>query len=325
MPKDFWIKCLKRFLLITIPSLLVVITIFSFFSSQFEASLKNFGIFGAIIVFLLCFCLTLLYGIFEMEKVINFVGSECSQDPDFNITIIYNSFLQHKNERKKQENYSNTAVKNSAFNTIKISFSNKYLSMREVFADTLQEISFIAMASAFTSMSTIFQTPVIGEVPQSLTDVDILEVRKNINIRQKYNVIVDFYGIIKGSILLCFSQIFENYVKNMIQNKYPKYINHFNLFIESFLYELGSIFTGTCLTSLYDLDNQSYLLSWDEESHKVLDFNIISNININDLKVHNNTKDLYVVKMNGDVNEGNLFTSYIIFGREDAEKLVRNF
>ena len=324
MPKDFWIKCIKRFLSFSIPSLITVITVFTLFSSQFENSLKNFGVFGAIIVCLLCFCLTLLYGIFEMEKVVHFVGSECAQDPDFDITIIYKSFNLNQNNRKNQKNYNKITVKDSTFDAINISFSNKYLRIEEMFADALQEISFIAMACAFTSMSVIFQTPVIGDVPQSLTDANILEIRKSISKGQKYNVIVDFYGIIKGSVLLCFSQIFENYVNNMIQNEYPKYINHFSIFTESFLYEIGSIFTGMCLTNLYGLDNQAHPLSWDERNQKVLNFNIITNININYLKVHNNTENLYVVKMNGNVNEGNLFTSYILLGKEDAERLVKN-
>ena len=324
MPKDFWIKCAKRFLSFSIPSLIAVITVFSYFSPQFESSLKNFGVFGAIIICLLCFCLTLLYGIFEMEKIIYFVGSEYSQDPNFDTRIIYKSFRVYQDKERKQENHINTTAKNSTYNATIVSFSNKCLGTKEIFEDALQEISFIAMASAYTNMSIFFQTSVIVDVPQSLTDANILEVRKNINKLQKYNVMVNFYGIVKGSILLCFSQVVEDYFKNIIENKYPKYISQFSMLMESFLYELGSIFTGTCLSSFHRLDDQLRPLSWDEENYKVLNINIITNVNINYLKVHNNTENLYVIKMNGDVYEGNLFTSYIIFGKEDAERLVGN-
>lgn len=323
MPKDFWIKCVKRFLLFSIPSLIAVITLFSYFSSPFENLLKNFGIFGAIIVCLLCFSLTLLYGIFEMEKVIYFVGSEYSNDPNFDTRVIYKSFRLSQDKRKIQENYSNVTARNST-DAVILSFSDKYLGMKEIFTDALQEITFIAMASGFTNISTIFNTRVIADIPQSLIEANILEVRKNINTRQKYNVIVEFYGTLNGSILLCFSQVVEDYFKNIIENKYPKYISQFSMLMESFLYELGSIFTGTCLSSFHRLDDQLRPLSWDEENYKVLNINIITNVNINYLKVHNNTENLYVIKMNGDVYEGNLFTSYIIFGKEDAERLVGN-
>ena len=84
------------------------------------------------------------------------------------------------------------------------------------------------------------------------------------------------------------------------------------------MYELGSIFTGTCLTSFYNLDNHS------KKGQDVPNFNITTNININYLKAHNNTEKIYVIKMDGNVIDGNLLTSYIILGKEDAENLVRN-
>ena len=57
MPKNFWNRCIKKFFRITIPTLIAFLTIFTFFSEKFENTIKTFGIFGAIIVILLCFFL----------------------------------------------------------------------------------------------------------------------------------------------------------------------------------------------------------------------------------------------------------------------------
>ena len=73
MTKKFWTKCIKRFFMITLPILGTFISIFTYFSLTFETALKTLGLFGAIIVCLLCFLITLVYGINEMTKVVDIV------------------------------------------------------------------------------------------------------------------------------------------------------------------------------------------------------------------------------------------------------------
>lgn len=324
MQKRFWIECFKKFFLITIPTLVALITIFSCFSNEFEKSLKEYGIWGGILICLLCFSITLLYHANEMIHVIDFMGKEIVQDTDFDSKIIYNFYTAYRIEKKKHRK-TNKIHNLNLYNNKQKRFSNKYLAMKDIYNDALQELSYIAMAHGFTDMATIFHVPIVSDIPNLLENGNITQLRDNIDAEYIYNVFINFYGELEGSILLCFYDNFQELINIEIKNMYSKDIQDYDKFVYSFLFELGSIFTGTCLTQFHDLCPKLGKLSWDAISHKVLNFHIRLNINISDLKVHNYTKNIYAIKLNGTANENHLCTSYMIFDRNNAEKLVNSF
>lgn len=325
MLKDFWGRCIKNFIRITIPTLVALITIFSFFSTEFEETIKTLGIFGAILVCLLFFSLTLLYECNRMIKVVDIIDKELSQVEHSNERIIYHIYNSYNtNKRLNIKNSKNSdKINNSILFKCKEKdcFSNKYLKVKDLQSDALQEICYVLCGTGFTILSNFITFPEIYplmcDLPKSMNDLDIKTLRENIESDYLYNVLIDFTGIINGNILLCFSCEFRNVINEVFKKNYLKYLtaNNCNYYINSYIYELGNVFSGSCLTSLAAFLNLKY---------STLRIRKISvNENINYLKLNNGSVNISVTNLSGFNIKGEyLFTSYIMFNRDNVENLL---
>lgn len=325
MTKKFWTKCIKRFFMITLPILGTFISIFTYFSSKFETALKTLGLFGAIIVCLLCFFITLVYGINEMTKVVDIVDKTISKT-NSNDRIIYNYYNRYNIEKKNYKKNNNKIPKNSSLYNYEEHFTNKFIKIADIYNDALQEICFEVMATGVTSVYGFVNLPEkqygthkdntpIKVIPMSLFNVNIKVFRENIYSNYVNNVLINYTGNhLRGSFLICLYEEFKTIIYEQIQNDFIDYIkkDDYNLFINSFIHELGSLFTGSSLTSLS---------SWSMGTLEIK--NIELDINIDNLKLDINTDNIYVTKLLCTNNKHNLFDSYMILDNIQAHNLLK--
>ncbi len=327
MTKKFWTKCIKRFFMITLPILGTFISIFTYFSLTFETALKTLGLLGAIIVCLLCFLITLVYGINEMTKVVDIVDKTIS-NTNSNDRIIYNYYNRYNVEKKNYKKNNSKIPKNSSlYNYVqKEHFTNKFIKMVDIYNDALQEICFEVMATGVTSVYTLINLPEkqygtykgntpIKAIPMSLFNVNIKVFRENIDSNYVNNVLINYTANhLHGSFLICLYEEFTTIMYEQVQNDFIDYIKRddYNFFVSSFIYELGSLFAGSSLTSLS---------SWSMTPSEIK--NIKLDVNIDKSNFGITTENVYVTKLLCTNNEHKLFDSYIILDEIQAHNLLK--
>lgn len=322
MSKKFWIKCIKRFFIVTLPILGTFVSIFACFSFKFEKTIKTLGFLGAIIVCLLCFCITLLYGINEMIEVVDIVDKNIS-----NNRIIYNYYIRYNIENNICKKFCNKLEK--AFTLDKDSqkglFCDKFIKMTDIYNDALQEICYEVMATGVTSICNLVNLSqneyesqkyysLIKTLPTSLYNVNIKAFKQNIESNYVSNVLVNYSGNIHGSILICLYEKFRAIICEQIQNDFADYIKKedYNSFVNSFIHELGNIFAGSCLTSLS---------MWSMNPSEIKEIKL--DIEIDNYKFDINTENVYVTKLLCTNNEHKLFDSYMILDKIQAHNLLK--
>lgn len=92
MKKKFWINCIKNFLVITIPTIVAIITVFTFFNNGIEMALQKLGMSGCILVCCICFGFTLIYEVNNMFKTTQVTESVRKNLDDLNNEAINNLF-----------------------------------------------------------------------------------------------------------------------------------------------------------------------------------------------------------------------------------------
>lgn len=327
MTKKFWTKCIKRFFMITLPILGTFISIFTYFSLKFETALKTLGLFGAIIVCLLCFFITLMYGINEMTKVVDIVDKTISKT-NSNDRIIYNYYNRYNIEKKNYKKNNNKIPKNSSLYNyvLKQQFTNKFIKMVDIHNDALQEICFEVMATGVISVNSLVNFPEkqygahkcttpIKVVPTSLFNINIKVFKENIVPDYVNNILINYTGNhLRGSFLICLYEEFKTIMYEQIQNDFKDYIKRddYNFFVSSFIYELGSLFTGSSLTSLS---------SWSMTPSEIKDIKL--DVDINNSNFDLTTENVYVTKLFCTNNKHKLFDSYMILDKIQAHNLLK--
>lgn len=180
------------------------------------------------------------------------------------------------------------------------------------------------MASGIINLSYFINLSIIYDTPSSITNINIINLREKLSVNNNHNVLVSFCGEVSGLILLCFNKEYEKIMYTFVNHDYLMDANNSNYFIESFLYESGSIFTGGSLISLCDFICYN---GYEEKIKKIkLEIQEIKvNININYLKLQNATENIFVTKLDNNSNNGyRLFTSYIMFDKINVDYLLHN-
>lgn len=327
MSKNFWNKCMKRFFLITIPTLIAIITLFSIFSQSFENALKNFGIFGAVIICLFCFSVTLLYGVNEMIDVVDIIDEEYSKGKNSNERIIYNFYNSYYVEKRNSKKDKRNDLKTDILSLCKPKkeFANKYITFQDLHNDALQEVCFTVMETGVTSMCTYIDLPILSDVPSIIPQISIVDLREKLAANKENNVLVRFCGEINGMVLLCFSGEFEKRMETLLDGGGTVNANNYNYYLRSFLYEAGSLFAGSCLTSLINfLQYYNHLQYYNQEKcYKLIIKNIKVNVDYSHLTVPNASESVFITKLeNRRQDGGRLFTSYIMFDKSNIDYLL---
>lgn len=268
-----------------------------------------------------------MYGINEMTKVVDIVDKTISKT-NSNDRIIYNYYNRYNIEKKNYKKNHNKITKNSSlYNYVqKEHFTNKFIKMVDIYNDALQEICFEVMATGVTSVYTLVHLPEkqygthkgntpIKVIPMSLFNVNIKVFRENIDSNYVNNVLINYTGNhLHGSFLICLYEEFKTIMYEQIQNDFIDYIkkDDYNLFIRSFIYELGSLFTGSSLTSLS---------SWSMTPSEIKDIKL--DVDINNSNFGLTTENVYVTKLLCTNNEHKLFDSYMILDKFHAHNLLK--
>lgn len=198
--------------------------------------------------------------------------------------------------------------------------------MVDIYNDALQEICFEVMATGVTSVYTLVNLPKkqYGEykyttpikfVPMSLYNVDIKVFKENIEPNYVNNVLINYTANhLHGSFLICLYEELKTIIYEQIQNDFIDYIKRgdYNFFVSSFIYELGSLFTGSSLTSLSH---------WSDTPSEIKDIKL--DVNIDNSNFGLTTENVYVTKLTCTNNEHKLFDSYIILDKIQAHNLLK--
>lgn len=198
--------------------------------------------------------------------------------------------------------------------------------MVDIYNDALQEICFEVMATGVTSVYTLINLPEkqygtykgntpIKAIPMSLFNVNIKVFRENIDSNYVNNVLINYTANhLHGSFLICLYEEFTTIMYEQVQNDFIDYIKRddYNFFVSSFIYELGSLFAGSSLTSLS---------SWSMTPSEIK--NIKLDVNIDKSNFGITTENVYVTKLLCTNNEHKLFDSYIILDEIQAHNLLK--
>lgn len=90
MLKKLWIKCIKNFIIVSIPTIVAIITLLTIFNKGIETALQKIGIMGCILVFCLCFILTFIIEVNETIKSMEISEKIFADNKDLNRKIINN-------------------------------------------------------------------------------------------------------------------------------------------------------------------------------------------------------------------------------------------
>lgn len=85
MIRRFWISLLKKFLILSIPTSVAVISIFTLFSKGIETALQKIGITGVILVICACFILTVIFEINNTIRGTENLVNSCKNSNDITI------------------------------------------------------------------------------------------------------------------------------------------------------------------------------------------------------------------------------------------------
>lgn len=281
MSKDFWIDCIKNFMKITIPTLITIFTLVGFFFKGFETSLQSLGIIGFILICCLCFSITLLLELTGMIKIIDDIGQQYIEKNNKVDKSIYKFYESYKKSLKGEKNNDkpfiiledpkkdNKVIKqrrkevdgySEDFENYLIGVNHKNINFKleisypDVALDVIQEISNIAISSACSSISTIYDGITVNtNLPKSIICKNVTYLKKFVETKERINIIVSFGGLITGCFLINFDKKAIIKAQRMLESKYKKYYVSLQSITISYFKEIASILASTGITSLSNM------------------------------------------------------------------------
>lgn len=90
--KNFWDKCIKKFILVSLPAICGIITLLTVFNKGLEPALQKLGVIGCVLIFCLCFMLTLVNEVNKIIKSREILEKVSVENNDLSQKIINNLF-----------------------------------------------------------------------------------------------------------------------------------------------------------------------------------------------------------------------------------------